>query len=97
MICEEQFLRAFGALAGLPCNLPLKVVGSWDIWGMKRYHTIGFFTWAQPKVWYLLWEGGTENFGDLASNYIKEEISELFWFVLGVVGPAQGGPDCCDS
>lgn len=39
--------------------------------------TIGFFTWAQPEVCYLPWEGGTESFGELASNSIQEEISKL--------------------
>lgn len=33
---------------------------------------------------------GTESFADLASNSIKVEISELLWFILGVLGPPKG-------
>lgn len=51
---------------------------------MRQDCTIGLFPCAQPKVWYLLWEG-------LDSHSIKEEISELFWFISGVLGPSQRG------
>lgn len=35
------------------------------------------FHLGPTEVWYLGWEGGTENFGGLASNSIRQEISEL--------------------
>lgn len=57
---------------------------------MKKDCTIGFFTWVQPKVWYLQCK-------DLASNSVKEEISELFSFTAGVLGPSQRGTACFGS
>lgn len=81
-------LEPYQAFPGTPHNPP-------EGYGWLRHlrNEAGLHNWnfhlGPTEVWYLQWEGSTENFGGLAFNSIREEISELLWFLLGVLGPSQ--------